>query len=101
MTTLAVPYYGHLYHTSTGYERVYFIVRYDTAAERPHDVRLGVWDEKRTPDLACWLKENGVFSVVCRDSETLPSLNKVVKKGISVLGQGSRCAQTVMKKLLI
>jgi hypothetical protein len=51
--------------------------------------------------LDVWLKENGVFSVVCRDSESLPLLDKVVKRGITVLGQGSRCAQTVMKKLLV
>ena len=101
MTTLAVPYYGHLYHNNAGYGRVYFIVNYDSSAERPQDVRLGVWDEKRTPELDVWLKENGVLSVVCRDSATLPLLEKVVKRGITVLGQGSRCAQTIMKKLLV
>lgn len=101
MTTLAVPYYGHLYHTSTGYERVYFIVSYDTATERPQEVRLGVWDQKNTPELNVWLKENGVLGVVCKDPASLPMLEKVVRGGISVLGQGSRCAQTLMKKLLV
>lgn len=101
MTTLAVPYYGHLYHNSTGYERVYFIVSYDTATERPQEVRLGVWDQKNTPELDVWLRENGVLGVVCKDSATLPILEKVVRGGISVLSQGSRCAQTIMKKLLV
>lgn len=100
MTTLAIPYYGNLYHNIRGYERVYFIVDYDTETERPQDVRLGVWDERRTPELHAWLKENGVLGVVCRDSESLPLLKKVVKKGITVLGQGSRCAQTLKNLLL-
>lgn len=101
MTRLAVPYYGHMYHNSTGYERVYFIVNYDTSKERPHEVRLGVWDEKLYPELGAWLKENGVLGIVCRDSASLPMLEKVVRIGISVLGHGSKCAQTVMKKLLL
>ena len=50
MTTLALPYYGNLYHGSTGYEHVYFIVSYDTAGESPKDIRLSVWDEKLTPE---------------------------------------------------
>lgn len=99
MTTLAVPYYGNFYHSSTGFERVYFIVNYDTATDRPGEVRLGVWDEEQTPDLGTWLKENGVYGVVCRDADSLPFMDKVVRRGITVLGQGSRCAQTVMKNL--
>jgi len=101
MTTLALPYYGHLYNKGTGYERVYFIVNYDKATERTQDVRLGVWDEKRTPEFYAWLEENGVHGVVCRDAESLPLLEQVAKRGITVLGQGSRCAQTCMENLLL
>ena len=99
MTTLAVPYYGNLYHNCTGYERVYFIVNYDTETERTQDVRLRVWDDKQTPDLYSWLKENEVFGVVCNDSESLPLLEKVVKQGFKVLDMGSSYAQNVMKNL--
>jgi len=101
MTTLALPYYGHLYHRGTGYERVYFIVDYDSVTERTHSVRLGIWDQRRTPGLDAWLEENGVQSVVCRDMENLPLLEQVAKRGITVMGQGSRCAQTCMNKLLL
>lgn len=101
MTTLAVPYYGRLYRDNTGYERVFFIVNYDTSADRACDVRLGVWDERRTPDLAAWLRENGILNVVCRDAVSLPLLQRVVKTGITVLGNGSQMAQKVMGKLLV
>ncbi len=101
MTTLAVPYYGNLYHGSTGFEHVYFIVSYDNDTGSPQHVRLTVWDEKQTPELAAWLKENGVFGVVCSDSESLPLIEKFARKGITVLGLESRCTQDIMKNLLI
>jgi len=101
MTTLAVPYYGNLYHGSAGYEHVYFIVSYDTTEDSPQDIRLSVWDEKITPELHVWLKENGVYGIVCSDSESLPLLEKFNHKGITVLGLESRCTQSIMKNLLI
>jgi len=101
MTTLAVPYYGNLYHGSTGYEHVYFIVSYDTDTDCTQDVRLRVWDNKQTPELIAWLKENGVFGVVCKDSESLPLIEKFTTRGITVLGIESRCTQGIMKNLLI
>ena len=101
MTTLAVPYYGNLYHTSSGYEHVYFIISYDTATDTPQDISLQLWDEKQTPELIAWLKENDVFGVVCNDSESLPLIEKFVNKGITVLGLESRCTQDIMKKLHI
>jgi hypothetical protein len=101
MTTLAVPYYGNLYHTSKGYEHVYFIVSYDTTTESPQEISLQVWDEKQTPELVAWLKENGVFGIVCSDSESLPLIEKFANKGITVLGLESRCTQGIMKNLKI
>ena len=101
MTTLAIPYYGNLYHGSSGYEHVYFIINYDTASDVPQDISLQVWDEKQTPELVAWLKEQGVFGVVCSDSQALPLLEKFIHKGITVLGLESRCTQDIMKNLHI
>lgn len=101
MTTLAVPYYGNLYHSSTGYEHVFFIISYDNEAECSREISMKVWDDKQTPDLTAWLKENEVFGVVCSDSETLPLIEKFIDKGITVLGPESRCTQGIMKNLLI
>ena len=101
MTTLAVPYYGNLYHDSSGYEHVYFLVSYNTENDCSQDVSMRVWDEKQTPELVAWLKENNVFGVVCRDSENLPLIEKFNDKGITVLGPKSRCTQGIMKNLLI
>lgn len=101
MTTLAVPYYGKLYHDTTGYERVFFIVDYDPDLERAADIRLRVWDPNQTPDLYDWLKENGVLSIVCRDPGSLPILERVASRGIPVMEQSCRCAKSVMSNLYL
>ena len=66
MTTLAVPYYGNLYHGSTGYEHVYFIVSYDTTTDCPNDVRLSVWDEKQNPELTRITSYNVCYTKLLR-----------------------------------
>ncbi|PLY03256.1 MAG: hypothetical protein C0623_02025 [Desulfuromonas sp.] len=99
MTTLAVPYYGNLYHSTTGLERIFFIVNYDTVMECLQDIQLQVWDQNKNPELHKWLEENGVYGVVCRDPESMPLIEKVANEGITVLEQGSKRAQTIMKNL--
>lgn len=100
-TKTAVPYYGRIYRSRLGYERVFFIVGNDDSVEKNREVRIGVWDVKMEPSLHVWLKNNGVGRLVCKEDLGRQMQQKMKHMGITVLNENCPDARLLMKSLLV
>ncbi|PKN12988.1 MAG: hypothetical protein CVU69_04620 [Deltaproteobacteria bacterium HGW-Deltaproteobacteria-4] len=98
---VAVPYYGSLYRSKVGYERIYFIVEDGTVKDKDLDVRLCVWDNKTESTLPEWLKSNRIKNLVCREDPDVSLKNAILDLGIEIRSGADNNALRLMKSLLV
>lgn len=98
---IAVPYYGRLYRSKSGCERIYFIVEPTGGEGATPDVKLHVWDDRREMSLPEWFRNIGVESLVCRDAMETGLEKKLWSAGIEILNGNDAHAGRLLKSLMI
>jgi hypothetical protein len=98
---VAVPYYGSLYRSKVGYERIYFIVEDGTARDNDLDVSLSIWDNKTESTLPQWLKKNRIKNLVCREEPDNSLKNSILDLDINITSGTDSNASRLMKNLLV
>ena len=98
---VAVPYYGMIYRSKFGFEKIYFLVDAFGSGVKEQEIRIGVWDHKTDHTLPEWLKNNGVRSLICREDPERHLKEKMSCLGIDVFDETDEDASRLMETLMV
>ena len=65
---VAVPYYGSLSLPPLGLSRLFFVASVDPASRKVSRLEIQVWDPKKEPNIAVWMRTQGFSGVICSDT---------------------------------